>query len=419
MAQQPVNFEQERQRILAEIEARAKERGGELTLQDWLKAAEEVMPNSAVSPALSAAGSGSTLLGTDELGEDMVSLSSTRRAKRRSRSRTRTRKPVEEKMAAIPTAEADTPPNQEDGDTMGSKNTIWMSVISGTVLAAVLGAGGLGFYTLHNEMKKLSARLDTMEERLNQLEQGKGQVDKPTLDTILARLDALEKKAFPVDAQQKVSDQVHSELTQANVVTEAVLDAKLAQFSQRIEQVIDKRFATLLVQLKSLRTSAKVTSKAAPPAQVQAAPSENASEPAPLVAVPTPPAEPKVPEIKPKVTPKVAGPSSNDSGKAMPSVPRALLEAERWLAQQPPGDWTLQLASVLDKASLDHMIRNKQLHEAKIIRQVRDGQTRYVLVQGSFPDRAQEKQAAQAIRARTGINPWVRNFKPLQANLPH
>jgi septal ring-binding cell division protein DamX len=288
---------------------------------------------------------------------------------------------------------------------MGQKNTIWMGVIASTVLIAILGAGGLAFYKLQSEIKTLGTKLAEMEARLQKLEQSQPSSDKASLAAITARLDALEKKALPVDAQQKVSDQVHSELTEANVVTEAVLDAKLAQFSQRIEQVIDKRFATLLVQLKSLRATAAV-----PHAQGQteekSAVTREQNEEALSIPEPAQPAAPQTPVVE------------NTAEKKTPPDNSALMESELWVAQQPADHWTLQLASVLDKASLDHMIRNKQLNEAKIIRQIRDGQTRYVLIQGSFSDRASAKEAAAVIRQRTGISPWVRTFKPLQANLP-
>ncbi len=409
MAQQPVNFEQERQRILAEIEARAKERGGELTLQDWLKAAEEVMPDSATAANLQGNVGNERILGTADVGEERVSLSASARPKRRNRTRTRpTRKQADRPDSeSVPPVAANERHDEEGGEGMGARNAIWVGVIGTIVLAAVLGAGGLAFYKLHNEIKTLSTRLDQMEARLSKLERAKAPVEKATLDAITARLDALEKKALPVDAQQQVSDQVHSELTDANVVTEAVLDAKLEQFSQRIEQVIDKRFATLLVQLKSLRATA--STPASQPTQsepVSDAPKKDADQTL-SVTPPAQPAEPRAPEVKPPLSEK------KEAGGS------ALSENEQWLAQQPANNWTLQLASVLDKASLDHMIRTKKLNEAKIVRQIRDGQTRYVLIQGSFSDRASAREAATAVRTRTGISPWVRHFRPLQANLPH
>jgi len=410
MARQPVNFEQERQRILAEIEARAKERGGELTLQDWLKAAEEVMPDSAALQS----GAGSLHdSGTEELSEDRVSLSTSGRSKRRSRTRTRSpERKVESGGAGLDpsgaTAERHNPDKEEGDEQMGAKNAFWIGILGITLLVALLSAGGLAFHKLQNEISSLNTRLEQMETRLAKLEKSKIVAnDAAPLNALVARLEALEKKALPVDARQQVSDQVHSELTDANVVTEAVLDAKLAQFSRRIEQVIDRRFATLLVQLKSLRTASLPPTDAMHPAEkAEETPKEEASH-EPVIEPPAPPASPKEPEVEPVAAQQQA----QDA--------QALTESEQWLARQPADHWTLQLASVLDKASLDHMIRTKKLNEARIIRQLRDGQIRYVLVQGSFADRATAREAAAAIRARTGISPWVRPFRPLQARLPH
>ncbi|SIN92403.1 Sporulation related domain-containing protein [Sulfurivirga caldicuralii] len=408
MAEQPVNFEQERQRILAEIEARAKARGGELTLQDWLKAAEEVMPDGAAISGGLMSEANERLLGAEEVDEDRVSLRAAARPRRRSRAQGRTARMQNDTPQDMPKQQPRSEHgsrNEEDGTNMGQKNTIWMGVIASTVLVAILGAGGLAFYKLQGEIKTLGTKLAEMEARLQKFEQSQSSSDTASLAAITARLDALERKALPVDAQQKVSDQVHSELTEANVVTEAVLDAKLAQFSQRIEQVIDKRFATLLVQLKSLRATAAVPTVKAHAEEKSAVIREQNDEAMPIPE-PAQPDEPQVPVVE-----------RADKKKTSPDI-SVLMESEQWVAQQPADHWTLQLASVLDKASLDHMIRNKQLNEAKIIRQIRDGQTRYVLIQGSFAERTSAKEAAAAIRQRTGISPWVRTFKPLQANLP-
>ena len=387
-------FEKERQRILAEIEARALKAGGTLTLQQWLKAAEEVMPDEAVR--------------VDEQEDTIVSLSES--AKKRFQKTdvgTHDKQPnaLKKEEASMTAQQRNTPDP--------SRKTVFFAFLIGTVVVLLLVAvGGLGYMKLNRQLQALSdstaqlqSALQQMEQRLNHLEKQGGVGDGDRLEDLMARIQALETQRMPEgghDSQQVVTDQVRAELSNANVITEAVLDAKLERFSQRIEQVIDKRFATILAQIKNLRSQQREKQVGG---EVSLAPEQDETE-GMAISTPNMPSVPVQPVVQ---QPEQAVSEKQDMTR---------LPGEAWLSNQPGAHWTLQLASVLDRDSLIQLKRNKQLDDAHIVRQLRSGRTFYVLVLGSYADKAAAREAAQSVKVRTGINPWVRPIRDLQKGLP-
>lgn len=400
------DFERERQRILAEIEARARKNGGELTLQDWLKAAEEVMPDEdkRLKLNLKQFEQSQQVENKLNLAEDdvVVKLSSTpplRSAQDNS--------PHTAQTQGKQTMEHETAPSQK-------KNFIFTSIVFGTLTVFLLALGGFAYLHVQKEITALNTSLQQVQKQLGELNVKletleKQQVtggDSAAFDALLARLAKLEQRIEQKPAalpMEQVSDQIKSELTDSNVITEAVLDAKLDQFSKRIEQAIDKRFITILAQLKHLNAARTAPSENTAPAAAAPKQEETAA-----IAAPTAPVPPKVDALQ-----VVPSPETQPISSGAPK----LNGDEQWLAAVANGHYVLQLASVLDRKSLERLKQQKGLTDARIVRQKRGGQTFYVLVLGDYPDRTEAKAAAQHIRSTTGINPWVRPAKDLKRNL--
>lgn len=83
----------------------------------------------------------------------------------------------------------------------------------------------------------------------------------------------------------------------------------------------------------------------------------------------------------------------------------------KWLMEQPKENYTLQLASMLEPNSIKKMIKDKGLKEGRLIPQVRDGKSMYVLVVGSFSERKAANQLAAQLKKEHGIAPWIRTTK--------
>ncbi|HID00443.1 MAG TPA: hypothetical protein EYP05_03795 [Piscirickettsiaceae bacterium] len=389
-------FEQERQRILAEIEARALQQGGELTLQQWLKAAEEVIPDDKVR--------------AEETEDAIVSLSEPVKRLRRSKSssiKTPNDTPMNQKK------EAGMNTSQPQHSEPSRKNIFYTLFISVIFVVLALAAGGMAYVHIDRQLQmvsqsteQLQSLLKQVEQRLSTLEQQGMVQNDANLTDVLRRIEALEHAVLQTPGKKgaTVSEQVKAELSEANVITEAVLDAKLERFSQRIEQAIDKRFITILSQIKHLR-SQQPTQTTQTTDAVSTQSSAVKENPTAEINEPTPPVVPE----------PVAASTNQDS---LSQAGTSLLPDEIWLTNQSPSHWTLQLASVLDQDSLEQLKRSKGLSDARIVRQKRSGRMFYVLILGNYADRAEAKRYAQDVKRRTGINPWVRPVRDLQKNLP-
>ncbi len=91
-----------------------------------------------------------------------------------------------------------------------------------------------------------------------------------------------------------------------------------------------------------------------------------------------------------------------------------------WLWAQDPRHYTLQLMSGPNEAAIRDFIRRYRLKgKAIYYRTLRDGQSRYTLIYGSYPDRAQARAAIARLSPtlqKTG--PWARSFASIHAELP-
>jgi Uncharacterized protein conserved in bacteria len=84
---------------------------------------------------------------------------------------------------------------------------------------------------------------------------------------------------------------------------------------------------------------------------------------------------------------------------------------------QPAFNFTLQLASMGDRASIQKVVENKGLQGTKIIPQERNGEQNYVLLTGSYATRQQAENAASTYKSKFGISPWIRKIKDLSSRV--
>ncbi len=109
------------------------------------------------------------------------------------------------------------------------------------------------------------------------------------------------------------------------------------------------------------------------------------------------------------------------SAPVPPPANTHLTDHVAWLWSQDPSRYTLQLLGGHDRAGvLRFMQQHQLLGKAAYFRTRRDGRDWYVVVYGSYPDRAAARAARDLLPA--GIRktrPFVRQFSEIHARLPH
>ncbi|GEM_PF-4327103 len=136
-------------------------------------------------------------------------------------------------------------------------------------------------------------------------------------------------------------------------------------------------------------------------------PQETDADSEPLIpSPPRPEAVPEAPMVPPRPVPTEAG-------------PRHPVDASQWILKQPPGHYGLQLLALADPGAVQGFMDKHGLRgKAGYYQARRRGKDIYVLIYGSFPDRASALKARDRLpptlrRAR----PWPRLMKNVQAEI--
>jgi DamX protein len=145
-------------------------------------------------------------------------------------------------------------------------------------------------------------------------------------------------------------------------------------------------------------------------------------EPAPpptastLPAAPTPPVS--VVESKAVAEPTKIVSKNKEVSPITPVKPSS--QEQDWLKAQPADNYTLQLMASKDEEAARRFLEKRHLQgKAAYYPVVRNGQTLYAIVYGSFPARGDAVQAAKELPKTWGIrNPWIRSFKSLPVRTP-
>ena len=99
------------------------------------------------------------------------------------------------------------------------------------------------------------------------------------------------------------------------------------------------------------------------------------------------------------------------SGPASVPSDATPLRDESWVAKQPAGNFTLQLASMSSRQGAKQFIADHSLVEGQILPVKSKGKTLYVVLYGSYTS---ESVAATARQKYARLKPWVRQFKDLK-----
>jgi len=397
-------LESERAKILDEIESKASNISkkspsnsseGSMSLNDWLTAAEEVMPE----------------------------------------------KPKSKQKPNYS--------NKMLNTTKGSNRSSFFGVvIMLSLLLTILGVVYMAYTSIHKELQSVMSvkedsvtQMKALQDEMKSLQEAVATGGKPEafihledkvllleseLNNLKSQMAELASKPQTVDSNNaETSEQAtavklssQSSDSQANnngIVTEEILDKKLKTYTQQLEQKIDRKLEIILNHLKQGRAvnaaelssldnseSSQVTNKAS---------EEELNIETPTVAtVSTPVVEAPLLKLVKKV-------EKPEAPKA-PDAPIISASADvKWLISQPNQHYILQLASMPEEASLKKIANAKQLKDVRIVPQTRKGVTNYVLLTGSFVEKSKANELAKKIKSETGISPWIRKVKDLSGRI--
>lgn len=360
MAQTISELEKERAKLLEAIENQASQisvkRGSSTNearphnLNDWLNAAEQVMPTHERTRASSA--------------------SSTR---------------------------AKNPKAKPPVNASRNKASFFGVIIMLSLLLTIIGLVYIAFTTVQKDMHQLATIHNETLDKLDNLEQELASLKKTVdeggnseaFDELNARLD---------DFGEQVDGLKHLQAQTSNKAQNTIDVSALDNVSRKLERQLNSRLEGLVNQLQNVGVRLDQDLQPAP----EMASSNEPLQPAAKIAQPKAPTEPSVPKIEQKVVKLVEVKQTSDMD---------------WLKQQKPEVFTLQLASLPDIKSLQKMAADKNIQGAKIIPQVVDGKTNYVLIVGSHAQRIQANQASIEIKNSTGISPWIRQMRDISARL--
>ncbi len=384
-------LESERAKILEEIENKAQKFSGDskkpeqASLKSWLNAAEEVMP--ATKPE------------------------KTMKTKAKSNYQSQVFKPARNKvpffgvfiiltllltlLGVIYIAYSSLHKELQNVLQAYEKSTVQMKVTQEEIAALQksIATGGKVelFVSLEDKVFALEAQVLAL----------KNQVETQTItpkNTVANNIDAQPSSTTVITSTKNSPEQ------EDKLVTESVLDKSLKRYTESLEKRIDQKLEAILSYLAENKQAEgeifSVNKK---------------------VSAPTTPKVPavKVPVIQQPLV-QLVKPIEKPSAPKLAETPSPIKHYSadvKWLMNEPKMHYTLQLASMPEAHSLQQIINKHQLKEVRTLPQTRNGVTNYVLITGSFSDRALANELAKKIKSESGISPWVRKIKDLTSRI--
>jgi DamX protein len=100
-----------------------------------------------------------------------------------------------------------------------------------------------------------------------------------------------------------------------------------------------------------------------------------------------------------------------------PAPTAAPLDPIEWLFEQPPSNFTLQIAVVSSAANAESFVRRQRSRNGYIFYPIQHGgERRFVILRGSYPNRAAAERAAAELPPTAGMPaPWIRRMAEVQA----
>lgn len=417
MAQTISELEKERAELLKKIEAEANQisssRGEpkEHTLQDWLKAAESVIPDEPVAPQAEQ----STRRGGSRRGNGDTASQGARQPAFKMPFRANP-------FGASQTEDTMKSPNT-NSLTKSGKAPFFGVIVMLALLLTILGVLFIAYTSISKELKAVVAMKETTQAEMSELKDSIVQLqesiqagaDPEKFKALALRVEKLETELAALKTAQatppktspivKLFDKTQG--ADAQVVTTAVLDKKLNTFGQ----AIDRKLELILQKLQAAPVQAQ--------APVEAESGFEVAEPkAPVVPDVTVRTQPVVRvveqlpnEIEAQLNTPIALPKVADE------APTVLSSDVKWLMNEPPLNYTLQLASMEDADAIALIASQKGIKNTRVITQTRAGNTHYVLVLGSFQSRADAAKLATQLKAEQGISPWIRKVKDITRSI--
>lgn len=327
----------------------------------------------------------------------------------------------------MPTRSSRTQSSQPSSTSTGSKPnkaSFFGVVIMLSLFLTILGVVFIAYTSISSDLEKVLAMHEENLQDVAELKDAFADLQASNAASgqgelfvqLQQRVKTLEAELQTLKAQQTIaastqpatpalSEPLALEQLPTNVVTTEVLEQKLHEYTQSIDQKLE----TILAYLNNEKQS-PVQLKSEQPAKAKSA-EVKLNEPTIN--------QPTAPKVKPVDQPVVTLVKRTTAPKA--AEPKAPLESYtadvKWLIEEPAFNYTLQLASMSERGSVEKMIEQKNLQGAKIIPLERKGEPYYVLLTGSYDSRSEADKAAQSYKMNFGISPWVRKIKDLSSKL--
>lgn len=367
MPQTISELEKDRAALLEEIEAQAqnisaKKPSKEHNLKDWLNAAEEVMPAQKISS---------------------------------------------QKV----TPQSSPPVRKKDKSSRPSKASFFGVIIVLSLMLTILGVLYIAYTSTDNKLKEVLEASEASQQEVVAI--------KKVVVTLEKEISLLKEPLSQYPAKTTPGGVGASEAPEAivdlkNMVTSKELERKFDVYIQKINIKLDKIMQHLDIEPANKESSAqKISDNVAltVPQELKVQHPSIKSIDQPVVRL--------VERVKPAVTEPIIPIKPIETIE--PVSPKPVIQKSpdvNWLIKEPAVNFTMQLASMPNRAGIAKIKSDNSLKNAKIIPQDRNGKIQYVLVLGSFTNRESANNAARDIQSKHKISPWVRPISHLISRVP-
>lgn len=421
--------EQERAKLLEAIEAQANRISSkrdpqqtDISLSDWLNAAEKVIPNpkEPTNPATKAYQANAK---DDQLFANKSEPSWDELFEQEPRLTTRQDAPARNLNHKTPSASPTSGKIRRTSKPNPAKTGPYFGVVVMlSLLLAMTGVLYLAYLVINDEFKRLETLVLDQEAQISQLETLvidtqmllEQHEDAPIVISLMQRLAELEAAQTHVDSETTAGAQISAEqldaLEAAQRNLEQQLQRALAMPQQPSSDVINQLEQQILQRLQQSSDALNLREAAVGRVDVV--------EPSTSIPTITPPTSPSAP-LEPQVSSLDNQPDVVVVEEVItnPVYSARISNDMAWLEQQTGQHFVIQLAAMAQAERLEQLIRQHNLAQAKILPQVRNGQTRYILILGSYAQRQQAAEQANLIREQTGITPWIRRINDINGSL--
>jgi DamX protein len=428
--------EQERAKLLEAIEAQANRISSkrdphqtDISLSDWLNAVEKVIPETK-EPAVKASGNPATNA-YQENAQDAQLFANKSEPSWDELFAQEPRLPAQPELT---TASLNTqiPSSRGKVRRYPKKNPAKAGPYFGVVvmlslLLAMTGILYLAYMQVTEEFKRLETLVLDQEAQISQLETLvidtqmllEQHEDAPIVISLMQRVTELEAAQTAVDRSSNSASQELPEQIEALAAAQSTLEQ---QFKQVIMQQAQNPSSEMISQLEQrilqrLQPSSELPNiRPLPMTEPEHVYKSSSSQPTitPPIA-PSNPTEPSI--INPVIHPNVAVVEDVSEVSEQTGKSARIRDDIAWLEQQTGQHYVIQLAAMEQPERLEQIIRQHNFSDVRILPQVRNDQTRYILVNGSYSQRSNAVEQANRFREQTGITPWIRRVNDINGSL--